>query len=74
MSIRTMNWSGISLESWSRSPGDEEETIQYIFCLESTSGEAYPVVCVTASGHSKAFYSNRGVISRIASSVRFRPT
>ena len=66
------NWRGVSLESRSRMPGDDEDTARYLNCMRSGVA-AYPTVCVSASARAGVFDANREAIVRIANSVRFRP-
>jgi hypothetical protein len=72
-SLITMNWRAVRLEARGRPAGDEEDTIRYSMCLESSANPSYPLVSITSTASASVFDNHRDVIVRIAESVRFRP-
>jgi hypothetical protein len=72
-SLITMNWRAVRLEARGRQSGEEEDTIRYSVCLESSSTPSHPLVSITSTARASVFDSYRDVIVRISESVRFRP-
>jgi hypothetical protein len=72
-SLINMNWRAVSLEARGRLLGEEEDTVRYSACLESSPTPSHPLVSITSTAGASAFDRHRDVIVRIFQSVRFRP-
>ena len=72
-SLITMNWRSVTLEARDRQAGEEEDTVRYSSCVESSATPGHPFVSITSTARASIFDRNRDVIVRIAESVRFRP-
>ncbi|MGZ8394858.1 MAG: hypothetical protein ACXWWJ_08835 [Nitrospira sp.] len=72
-SLITMNWRAVSLEARGRQPGEEEDTVRYSACLESSPTPGHPLVSITSTASASVFDRHRDVIVQISESVRFRP-
>ena len=72
-SLITMNWRAVWLEARGRKAGEEEETVRYSACLESSPTPSHPLVSIISAARASVFDRHRDVIIRITQSVRFRP-
>jgi len=72
-SLITKHWRSVTLEAHGRLAGEEEDTVRYSTCLESSAAPSHPLVSITSSARASVFDSHRAVIDRIAKSIRFRP-
>ncbi len=68
-----MNWRGVWLEARGRQAGEEEDTVRYSACLESSPTPSHPLVSVTSTASASVYDRHRDVIIGITESLRFRP-